>query len=200
MTATRFETSPASQVIGGEAGGPLSAVRPGPAAVDAPAPATTAGAGAPDITITVYGQPITQGSKTRGRYGMYDDNAAKLRPWRAKVKNAALDALTAGRIGDVPVHRPPLDGPVYVEVTFTVAKPASAPKRRRTWPIKQRSGDIDKLTRAAFDSLTDAGVWKDDSQVVEVLARKSFPGEHPAALGEPGAVIHVWCLREAVTG
>lgn len=199
MTAPTLKTSPASQIIGGEAGGPLSAVRSGPATTVTPAPATTAGAAAPHITITVLGQPITQGSKTRSRYGMYDDNAAKLKPWRAKVKQAALDALHAGQIGATAIHRPPLDGPVLVEVTFTLAKPASAPKRRRTWPIKQRSGDVDKLVRAAFDSLTDAGVWKDDAQVIEVLARKTFPGEHPAALTEPGAVIRVWRLVEAVS-
>jgi len=167
--------------------------RSGPAATP-PAPATAgAGTPAPTITITVYGQPITQGSKTRTRYGgLRDDNAVKLKPWREAVKYAALDALTTGMVGGVPVHRPPLDGPIYAEITFTLAKPSSAPKRRRTWPIKQRSGDIDKLTRAAFDSLTDAGVWHDDAQVIEVLARKSFPGEHPDALPKPGAVIRVW--------
>lgn len=165
-----------------------------PAPVSPPA-VQPAGGDTPALTITVYGAPVTQGSKTRTRWGgMRDDNAEKLRPWREAVKYAALDALTAltvGAIGDVPVHRPPLDGPVVVEATFTLPKPGSAPKRRRTWPIKQRSGDVDKLLRAVFDSLTDAGVWRDDAQVIEVTGRKTYPGEHPQALHIPGAVIHV---------
>lgn len=151
-----------------------------------------AGGDAPLLTVTVYGTPVTQGSKTRTRWGMRDDNADRLKPWREAVKYAALEALTVGNIGDVAVHRPPLDGPVIVEATFTLPKPGSAPKRRRTWPIKARSGDVDKLLRAAFDSLTDAGVWGDDAQVVEVTGRKVYPGEHPQALHIPGAVIRVW--------
>lgn len=166
-----------------------------PAPVSPPA-VQPAGGDTPALTITVYGAPVTQGSKTRTRWGMVDANAAKLRPWREAVKYAALDALTVGAIGDVPVHRPPMDGPVAVEATFTLPKPGSAPKRRHTWPIKARSGDIDKLLRAAFDSLTDAGVWEDDAQVVEVTARKVYPGEHPQALHIPGAVIHVRPYQE----
>lgn len=156
----------------------------------------------PHLTISVKGDPITQGSKTRTRHGgLRDDNAAKLKPWRAEVKAAAIDALESaslalyGGIGQVSLLR--LTGPVRVEATFTIRKPVSAPKRRRTWPAKQRSGDVDKLTRAIFDSLTDAGVWGDDAQVVEVLARKTFPLEHPDALHLPGAVIKIWNLETA---
>jgi Holliday junction resolvase RusA-like endonuclease len=154
----------------------------------------------PHITISVTGDPIPQGSKTANRYGrMWDDNAAKLKPWRGVVRAAALAALQSraiaqyGGVGQVPFLK--LAGPVRVEVTFTLKKPASAPKRRRTWPAKQRSGDVDKLTRAIFDSLTDAGVWGDDAQVVEVLARKTYPLDHPDALDKPGALIRIWPMN-----
>lgn len=141
----------------------------------------------PPLTITVKGDPITQGSKTRTRYGgLRDDNVSKLKPWREAVKWAAMEAQGDAR---------PIEGPVRVEVTFTLRKPASAPKRRRTWPVKQRSGDVDKLTRAIFDSITDAGVWTDDAQVVEVLARKTYPEDHPDALLTPGALIRIWPLN-----
>jgi Holliday junction resolvase RusA-like endonuclease len=89
----------------------------------------------------------------------------------------------------------PLTGPLSVEVTFTVRKPASAPKRRTTWPAKRP--DLDKLLRSTFDGLGTAGAWGDDSQVVEVTARKVYPGEGIDALNVPGAVIRIWRLGEA---
>ncbi|MER7063946.1 RusA family crossover junction endodeoxyribonuclease [Streptomyces albidoflavus] len=149
---------------------------------------------APLLTITVKGDPITQGSKTRTRNGgMRETNAAKLKPWRERVTDAARDQLVAGQIGGVDIHRPPLKGPVRVEITFTLA--ARATKTRPAWPFKQRSGDVDKLTRAIFDSLTDAGVWLDDAQVVEVTARKVYPEHHRDALAVPGALIRIWPMN-----
>ena len=41
-----------------------------------------------------------------------------------------------------------------------------------------------------LDALTDAGVWKDDSQVVDLRARKAWVGDE-GALSKPGAVIVV---------
>jgi Holliday junction resolvase RusA-like endonuclease len=84
----------------------------------------------------------------------------------------------------------PLTGPLGVEITFTLRKPASAPKRRVTWP--DRRPDLDKLLRSTFDGLD--CIWGDDSQVVEVTARKVYPDEGIDALRTPGAVIRVWRL------
>lgn len=137
------------------------------------------------LVVTVFGKPVTQGSKTRTKWGIRDDNADRLRPWREAVKQAALDAL-AGRAR--------LEGPVAVEVVFTFDRPKSAPKSRPCWPITRSSGDLDKLQRALFDALTDAGVWRDDSQVIDVRARKVHVGDE-GALRIPGAVVAV----EAVT-
>lgn len=134
------------------------------------------------INITVHGKPITQGSKTRSRYALYDDNSHTLKPWREAVKCAAIDATR---------HHDRLDGPVKVILVFTFDKPRSAPKRRRTWPVTRGSGDVDKLTRACFDALTDAGVWRDDAQVVDVRARKVFVDEDDLALPTPGVRIQI---------
>lgn len=134
------------------------------------------------LAITVHGKPVTQGSKTRTRWGMRDDNGDRLRPWRESVKHAAFDALDGGDR---------LEGPVQVEVAFTFDRPKSAPKRRPCWPVTRSSGDVDKLVRAVFDALTDAGVWRDDAQVVEVGARKLHVGD-TGSLRVPGAVVLVW--------
>jgi Holliday junction resolvase RusA-like endonuclease len=34
--------------------------------------------------------------------------------------------------------------------------------------------DLDKLQRAILDGFTDAGVWRDDSQVVRIRATKQY--------------------------
>jgi crossover junction endodeoxyribonuclease RusA len=137
------------------------------------------------MTITVYGLPGPQGSKRlvgrdgRGR-GILVESSAKVKPWRQAVKYAALE--TSGRV----------TGPVAVQMTFTLPKPKSAPRTRRTWPSSRP--DLSKLVRSTEDALTDAGAWDDDSRVVHCVACKVFPGEGPDALDRPGAVIRI---REA---
>lgn len=169
------------------------------------ADSTSAGTGPAPLTVVVYDTPAPQGSKTRTRYAMYDDNAKALKPWREAVKTAALDAIhpwtewdalsrACAVCGAHPALHTPYHGPVSVEITFTWKKPKSAPKRRRTWPITKP--DIDKLQRSTFDSLTAAGVWRDDSQVIHVNAWKAYPGEHSDALDRPGVLIRIQPISE----
>lgn len=160
-------------------------------------PARTGGAGLP-LVITVHGKPATQGSKNprpiykgrgedrvfTGRVAVVEDSKEKHKSWRTAVKEAALATIDGtGRIEDQPVR---------LDITFCFDKPASAPKQRRTWPIKRSTFDVDKLQRAVFDALTDAGVYKDDSQVTDVHARKVFTDDPDAPLRTPGAVIRIW--------
>lgn len=168
------------------------------------------------LTITVHGTPAGQGRVSflgKGRPAVHS-NAKMLLPWRDAVIAATL-AITGGhqyvallaskstacaRCGTAKAeHAVFVAVPMAADITVTVEKPKSAPKRRRTWPITRSSTDIDHHVRAALDSLSKAGVYGDDSQVVELAARKVYPGEHPDALDSPGAVIRVWQLAEAVT-
>ncbi len=132
------------------------------------------------IEFFVAGTPITQGSKKLGRAGrlstIIETRDAELKPWREGVA-AEARAHAAGRPGY------PLAGPVSVALAFGLQRPASAPKRKRTWPISARSGDIDKLSRAILDAITGVLI-ADDSQVVSLLATKDF--------GRPGVNV---CLR-----
>lgn len=145
-------------------------------------------AGRPQLarTITVHGTPAPQGSKKgffnkhTGRVQMVE-SSAKVKPWREAVRSTAE---TFGK---------PLDEPLFVEMVFTMPKPLSAPKRRRTWP--DRTPDLSKLVRSTEDALTDAGVWRDDARVVEYgRLAKVYPGEDPDALDSPGAVIRIYTL------
>lgn len=87
-------------------------------------------------------------------------------------------------------HKWPIVGPAALRMVFTLPKPKSAPKRTRILPAKRP--DWDKLARSTGDALTDAGVYRDDAQVIDASVRKVFPGEDPEALHVPGAVITVW--------
>jgi crossover junction endodeoxyribonuclease RusA len=135
------------------------------------------------VEIRVIGLPAPQGSKrlighTRAGRGILVESSAKVKPWREAVKYAALETRECC-----------INGPVDVEMVFTLPKPKSAPKKRRTWP--DRKPDLSKLIRSTEDALTDAGVWEDDARVVHCDAAKVFPGEHPDALAVPGAVIRI---------
>lgn len=152
------------------------------------------------LVITVHGRPITQGSKTKGRYGnIRDANAETLKPWRDNVRSAAIDVLNGCECaGAVPHFAKTV--PVEVDIVFTFDRPDihfgtgrnahllkdSAP----AYPANVKSGDIDKLQRSCFDALTDAQVWKDDSQIVRVEADKLYT-DHEHALPGPGVVIRV---------
>jgi Holliday junction resolvase RusA-like endonuclease len=149
------------------------------------------------VAITVLGIPAPQGSKaykgqrtnkSTGRaHAVLVESSKKVKPWRGAVESAARLA-----IADLGPWEP-LDGPLVAEMVFTLPKPASAPKRRQTWPI--RYPDISKLARSTEDALTTAGVWADDARVVEYQRlAKVFPGEGLNALDTPGAVIRVWRL------
>lgn len=142
------------------------------------------------MIITVYGSPAPQGSKrfvghAKSGRGILIESSKAVKPWREAVKLAALDALEV----DKPQCNGPMAGALQVMMTFTLQKPKSAPRGRRTWPDKKP--DLSKLVRSTEDALTDAGVWEDDARVVSCLARKVFPGEHPKALHIPGAVIEI---------
>lgn len=138
---------------------------------------------------TVYGQPAPQGSKKHvGGGRMIESNAATLEPWREAVKAAARKVMEGVS---------PFTGPLALEVVFTLRKPVSAPKRRRTWPDRKPDGD--KLLRATMDALTDAGVWRDDGQVVDARAVKTYPDEGSGSLcglSIPGCVIRVWRVAD----
>lgn len=162
----------------------------------------------PDLTITVHGAPGAQGSKHgrpiykgkgdnrefTGKVAQVEQSKEKVQAWREAVKESALRAMDAWslRLYGGATSWTRILGPVFVDIFFCFDKPKSAPKTRRTWPITRSTGDADKLQRSTFDALTDAGVFKDDSQVIDVHARKVYTDDPDSPLAVPGAVIRVW--------
>ncbi|HVJ61530.1 MAG TPA: RusA family crossover junction endodeoxyribonuclease [Tahibacter sp.] len=148
------------------------------------------------LEIVVFGSPAPQGSKAfKGTFTGKDgrihaklaESSAKVKPWRSDVKDKA-EAARAGA--------PPIDAAVRVRMVFTVPKPKSAPKTRRTYP--SRKPDVSKLCRSTEDALTDAGLLADDARIVEYgRLAKVYPGEDPEALEAPGVRIVVELLDAA---
>jgi Holliday junction resolvase RusA-like endonuclease len=145
------------------------------------------------IEIVVAGSPAPQGSKRHVGGGRMVESSKHLKPWRDAVRADAL--LVRNSLSAAYGRWVPLDEPLIVDLVFTVPKPASAPKRRRTWPM--RMPDLSKLCRSTEDALTDAGIWRDDARVVEYgRLAKVYPGEDRDALDTPGAVIRIYRLAE----
>jgi Holliday junction resolvase RusA-like endonuclease len=148
--------------------------------------------------VKVPGTPAPKGSMIPGRkrgdcpvchlngplYVREDNKATK--PWRKTVCDAGL--LLKRRAGGT------ILGPVGIDVTLTVARPATA---TRQWPHVRGSNDVDKLARTVLDGLQDSGLIADDAQVVELVARKCYPDSPcPDRLDRPGAVIRIYPIGE----
>lgn len=133
------------------------------------------------LTFDVYGRPAPQGSKryvggNRAQGGRFIEASKYLPAWRKAILEAALIAMDEQGWEKV-------SGPVEVDVTFYLERPSTISRSSRPWPIKPP--DLDKLVRS-LDSLTDAGVWDDDGQMVHVIAWKCY-----ADTREPGATVKV---------
>jgi crossover junction endodeoxyribonuclease RusA len=135
-----------------------------------------------ELVITVTGTPAPQGSKSRGRNGGLYESSRAVRPWR----QAVAEAWSAGR------HKP-LVGPVELDVTFYVARPAGhyrKGKRLRPGarPYPWVRPDLDKYLRATLDALSkDVSAISDDSRVITVRAAKRYAGTGV----QPGALIRI---------
>lgn len=141
-------------------------------------------------SFRIVGLPAPQGSKSfkgmvEGKRGQQIprlvESSKELPKWRKAVKDQAWVQWR---------DRPALAQPLVVMMTFTIPKPASAPKTRRTWPSKKP--DVSKLARAVEDALTDAGVWLDDALIVDLIASKRYPNEGLRAMPAPGVLVHVF--------
>jgi Holliday junction resolvase RusA-like endonuclease len=129
--------------------------------------------------LSVQGRAVPQGSKRAfvnkhtGR-AMMLESSPRHKEWRTYLRHAAATHP----------HRPaePLTGAVAVTLTITFKRPANHYHNRvagrvlkttaTQWATSRSVGDIDKLQRAVYDSLTDAGWLADDSLIADVQAQK----------------------------
>jgi Holliday junction resolvase RusA-like endonuclease len=124
------------------------------------------------LVIRIAGEPQAKG---RARIGRLANGRAvaftpqKTRMYEAMIRHEAQNAM-AGAL--------PLEGPVRIEIDAHFGIPRSATKRfvadalaQRAFPLKRP--DLDNSLKAALDALNTV-VFRDDAQVVEIVARKTY--------------------------
>jgi len=158
----------------------------------------------PELSVTVHDLPAPQGSKRHVGGGRLVESSKYVKPWREAVKHAALSAIAAHNAGHL-VPYSTIDGPVELDIVFTLPRPRSHYRSGRNahllregapaWP--DRKPDLDKLARSTFDALGAAGVFTDDARVVVLNTSKVYPGGY-GALEHPGAAITARALVPAL--
>jgi Holliday junction resolvase RusA-like endonuclease len=119
------------------------------------------------IQVFVPGIPQPQGSKNAYQRG------GKIILVEANKNLPAWRRLVTEKLEAANVSCQPLTGAVTLDVMFFMPRPKTVKRELPTVPP-----DLDKLIRAINDSATDAGIFDDDSQVVEVVAYKVYEAEN----------------------
>ena len=115
------------------------------------------------ITFRVEGVPVAQPrhrASFRGGFAkMYIPKDHAIHHWKNLIARQAFE-----QVENVLEHA------VKVDVLFVF----KARRKTEIGNFKTSKPDIDNLLKAALDALTDAGMWSDDSQVVQVNAAKMY--------------------------
>lgn len=135
-----------------------------------------------DITFEVPGQPVPQPrvrvSTWGGRGRAYTPAKHPIHAYRQAVQIRAALALKQTKAAA-------WAGPVALEAEFVFARPASHWTKgglaRAAPAFPGHVGDVDNLVKGLADGLTSAGVWADDDQVVELVARKRYSARREPA-------------------
>lgn len=129
------------------------------------------------MTIVIHGvpkaQPRVKAYRRGSHVGVYTPNTADA--WKSQVIIAAS------------AYRERFDVPVILEAEFYLPRP----KTRKLDEYCQTKPDIDNLLKSTMDALSQAGIWRDDAQVVAVVASKRYEAENR----EIGALIKVTALE-----
>jgi Holliday junction resolvase RusA-like endonuclease len=127
--------------------------------------------------FSVYGIPKPQGSmmafKSMVVQGGSKEGRAALYSWRSLIVDAARKACPR-----------PMEGPIYITMTFWLPRPKSAHK---SIYVPAKKPDLDKLIRAANDALSTI-LFVDDAQVFDIHAKKIFA----TAERTPGLDVDAW--------
>ena len=124
------------------------------------------------IEIVLLGEPVAKG---RPRFSQATGHAytpEKTRTYEQMLRLAATDVM-----GD----RPPLEGPLTLDMRVVKSIPRSWPKKKQE---AARSGALLPTGKPDWDNfgkVVDAGnmvIWVDDGQIVDGRVRKSY-GEKP---------------------
>lgn len=117
------------------------------------------------LVIEVPGAPVPKARPRLGRGRVY--TPPRTRAYQARV---AVSALVAAPNAGIVL---PLTGPLRVSFAFVLAQPRNAGE----YPT--RPPDLDNLVKGALDGCS--CLWRDDAQVVRIVADKLY-GEEPRTI------------------
>jgi Holliday junction resolvase RusA-like endonuclease len=130
------------------------------------------------IQVFIPGVPVPKGSakafyvKSLGRALVVQDNAKKQKPWASMIAVMTRERWNFG----------PVNGAVRADMLFVMPRPKSHLRAnggvKDSFAQREHTSkpDVDKLARCVLDALTGV-LYADDSQVVEISARKTYGGE-----------------------
>jgi Holliday junction resolvase RusA-like endonuclease len=124
------------------------------------------------LIIKVEGTPAPKGSKSLYNGRMVEANKG-LPAWNKALETAFKNYRQTDPIVMI--------GAIQVEILFLMPRPKSVSRERPT--VKP---DVDKLCRTVLDAAERAGIYFNDSQVIDLSARKRY-----ADIQTPGAVINI---------
>ena len=123
------------------------------------------------LSFDVIGIPAPQGSKRAfvvgGKARMTDMGGKRAVAWRDSVANQAKQI--ADQTPDTP-----LDGQLYLSISFRFPMPDSRPKRLRELghARKTTAPDLSKIVRSLEDGLQAGGLITDDARICSLFAEK----------------------------
>ena len=120
------------------------------------------------VTAIINGEPVAKGRPRMTRRG-FTYTPAHTRKYEAHGRLAAQLAMDG---------RPPIEGPVRVELLAELPIPASWSNKKRARAITGDvlpigRPDLDNFVKSAQDAINEI-VIRDDSQIIEVSARKRY--------------------------
>lgn len=128
------------------------------------------------------GQPRPRAFRRGNHAAVY--NPATAEGWKGQVALAAREHLP----------EEPLDEPLYVLLFFRLPRPKRLMRRQdpddAIWHIGKP--DVDNLTKAVLDALTQIGMWRDDSLICMQRTTKVYHEK----TGRPGAWVVIRPLPE----
>lgn len=123
------------------------------------------------VVFQVDGPPIGKGRPKFARRGNFVSayTPTKTRDYEDQIREAAKKAMGTSE---------PLETPVAAFIYITVPIPTSYPKKRFKACLEGserpcKKPDCDNILKAYFDAMNEV-VYKDDSQIVEIHAKKVY--------------------------
>jgi crossover junction endodeoxyribonuclease RusA len=119
------------------------------------------------LSFSVIGEPGAKGSRRHVGHGITVESSKKVAPWQSAVSWSAVKEM-----GATPKPMFAAGVPVRLTIEFYLKRPTSGKAAKRKHPTTRP--DLDKITRSTLDALTQAQVYHDDAQVVDMTVTKKY--------------------------